>query len=224
MEILSRLKDVEMIRMNMKNPPLDQTEGQREEGMEKNPSLLVHQRRRLSSFLRGFSPSYSTKISLKRLVSCYLVVNLMSRGVTTPGSTVRFQADEPIHADEELEEPALQEFDIGFIEEQPVDEITQHPDWFKKPSKPTTPDRVESYQKELNLTKPDTYRSDLKRKEAYQVYSSPRGFIYQNKDKKNRLMRIDELHKFSDGTLNDVRTALDDHLKGIRMKFLPQTI
>nr|GEY94551.1 hypothetical protein [Tanacetum cinerariifolium] len=35
---------------------------------------------------------------------------------------------------------------------------------------------------------------------------------------------IDELHKFSDGTLNDVRTALDDRLKGIRMKYLPQTI
>nr|GFD39402.1 hypothetical protein [Tanacetum cinerariifolium] len=34
-----------------------------------------------------------------------------------------------------------------------------------------------------------------------------------NKDKKNRLMRIDELHKFSDGTLNDVRNALDDRLK-----------
>nr|GEZ78263.1 hypothetical protein [Tanacetum cinerariifolium] len=45
-----------------------------------------------------------------------------------------------------------------------------------------------------------------------------------NKDKQNRLMRIDELHKFSDGTLNDVRTALDDRLKGIRMKYLPQTI
>ncbi|GJS19135.1 hypothetical protein Tco_0447767 [Tanacetum coccineum] len=53
---------------------------------------------------------------------------------------------------------------------------------------------VESYQKKLNLTKPDT------------------------------LMYIDELHKFSDDTLNDVRTALDDHLKGIRMKYLPQTI
>nr|GEV22777.1 hypothetical protein [Tanacetum cinerariifolium] len=51
---------------------------------------------------------------------------------------------------------------------------------------------------------------DLKRKEAYIAYSNPRGFIYQNKDKKNRLMRIDELHKFSDGTLTDVRTALDD--------------
>nr|GEU94341.1 hypothetical protein [Tanacetum cinerariifolium] len=63
---------------------------------------------------------------------------------------------------------------------------------------------VESYQKKLNLTKPDTYRSDLKRKEVYTAYSNPRGFIYQNKDKPNRLMQIDELHKFSDGTLNDV--------------------
>nr|GEW02903.1 zf-CCHC domain-containing protein/UBN2 domain-containing protein [Tanacetum cinerariifolium] len=45
---------------------------------------------------------------------------------------------------------------------------------------------VESYQKKLNLTKPDTYHSDLKRKEAYIAYSNPRGFIYQNKDKKNR--------------------------------------
>nr|GEU62830.1 hypothetical protein [Tanacetum cinerariifolium] len=83
---------------------------------------------------------------------------------------------------------------------------------------------VESYQKKLNLTKPDSYRSDLKSKEAYTAYSNPRGFIYQNKDKKNRLMRIDEFHKFSDGTLIDVRTALDDHIKGIRIKYLPQSI
>nr|GEZ82251.1 hypothetical protein [Tanacetum cinerariifolium] len=83
---------------------------------------------------------------------------------------------------------------------------------------------VESYQKRLNLTKPDTYRSDLKRREAYTAYSNPRVFIYQNKDKKNRLMWIDELHKFSDGTLNDVRNALDDRLKGIRMQYLPTTI
>nr|GEW14332.1 hypothetical protein [Tanacetum cinerariifolium] len=75
---------------------------------------------------------------------------------------------------------------------------------------------VKSYQKRLNLTNPDTYRSDLKRREAY--------FIYQNKDKKNRLMRVDELHKFSDGTLNNVRTAPDDRLNGIRMQYLPQTI
>nr|GFA83675.1 hypothetical protein [Tanacetum cinerariifolium] len=48
---------------------------------------------------------------------------------------------------------------------------------------------VERYQKRLNLTKPDTYRSDL-----------------------------------NDGTLNDVRNALDDRLKGIRMQYLPTTI
>nr|GEU41708.1 hypothetical protein [Tanacetum cinerariifolium] len=37
---------------------------------------------------------------------------------------------------------------------------------------------VESYQKKINPTKPDTYISDLKRKEAYTEYSNPRGFIY----------------------------------------------
>nr|GEW09112.1 hypothetical protein [Tanacetum cinerariifolium] len=83
---------------------------------------------------------------------------------------------------------------------------------------------VESYQKKLNLTKPDSYRSNLKRKEAYTAYSNPRGLIHQNKDKKNRLMWIDEFYKFSDETLTDVRTALDDHLKRIRMQYLPQSI
>ncbi|GJT69174.1 hypothetical protein Tco_1028460 [Tanacetum coccineum] len=42
-----------------------------------------------------------------------------------------------------------------------------------------------------------------------------------NTDKKNRLMRIDKLHKFCDGTLNDVQTDLNDRLKGIQMKYLP---
>ncbi|GJU61743.1 hypothetical protein Tco_1243578 [Tanacetum coccineum] len=82
---------------------------------------------------------------------------------------------------------------------------------------------VRSYQKKLNLTRPETYRSDLKRLPTYSAYPNPRGFIYQNKDKKNKLIRIDELHKFSDGTLNYVRTVLDDILKRIRMKYLPQT-
>nr|GEX16595.1 hypothetical protein [Tanacetum cinerariifolium] len=36
-------------------------------------------------------------------------------------------------------------------------------------------------------------------------------------------MRIDELHKFSDGMLNDVRNALDDRLKGIQMQLLQPT-
>ncbi|GKB97039.1 hypothetical protein Tco_0983176 [Tanacetum coccineum] len=78
---------------------------------------------------------------------------------------------------------------------------------------------VVSYQKKKTqyLTKAcgPRYRSNLRRQDAYMPYSDPRGFIYENKDKKNRLMRIDELDKFSDGTLDDVRTALNDLLKGL---------
>ncbi|GKC39133.1 hypothetical protein Tco_1051517, partial [Tanacetum coccineum] len=61
-------------------------------------------------------------------------------------------------------------------------------------------------------------KSNLRRHEAYTPYSDPRGFIYENKDKKNRLMRLDELHKFSDGTLDDVQTALNDRLKEAKDK------
>nr|GEZ87877.1 hypothetical protein [Tanacetum cinerariifolium] len=43
---------------------------------------------------------------------------------------------------------------------------------------------VKSYQKRLNLTKPDTYQSDIKRREAYTAYSNPRGFIYQTRTRK----------------------------------------
>ncbi|GKA46673.1 hypothetical protein Tco_0739556 [Tanacetum coccineum] len=38
------------------------------------------------------------------------------------------QAEEPIHADEDLKEPAHQEFDTGFTEDQPINATTQHPD------------------------------------------------------------------------------------------------
>ncbi|GKE45235.1 hypothetical protein Tco_1472519 [Tanacetum coccineum] len=84
--------------------------------------------------------------------------------------------------------------------------------------------RIECYKKKLNITKPDMYRSDLKRRDAYTAYSNSRGFIYHNKDKKNKLMCIDDLQKFSDDTLDDVRTALNDRLKGIRMEYLPKII
>ncbi|GKD77256.1 hypothetical protein Tco_1339877, partial [Tanacetum coccineum] len=309
------------------------------------------------------------------------------------------QAEEPIHADEDLEEPVHQEFDTRFTEDQPVDETTQHPDWFQKPTKPPTPDRdwnktlppkhgpvqpwistlaqnedpCESFNEMmdtpldfsafvLNWLKVDTLTPELlagltfelmkgsckslveleyflkevckvttdqldwnnlegqqyplsqvpivydkhafwgishwgrkrqqfygyaiNKESAHDVYSRNRiirikkltivkwhnykhlesitirkltnlnieeclalgvslrmftrsivlrrrvedlqlgikSFVYQNKDKKNRLMLIDEIHKFINKTLNDVRSALDDTLKKIRMQYLPQTI
>ncbi|GJU02668.1 hypothetical protein Tco_1113006 [Tanacetum coccineum] len=81
---------------------------------------------------------------------------------------------------------------------------------------------AESYQKKLNLTKPDTFRSNLINKTTYTRYSDPKGVIYKDQMNRNRLMRADELHKFSDGTLDDVRSALNDIAKGIRMEYLPK--
>ncbi|GJY01260.1 hypothetical protein Tco_0359412 [Tanacetum coccineum] len=74
-------------------------------------------------------------------------------------------------------------------------------------------------QKLTNLTIDE--RSNLKNKTAYTSYLDPHGIIYVDQFKRKRLMRTDELHKFSDGTFNDVRTALHDIVVGIRMKYLP---
>ncbi|GJS02570.1 hypothetical protein Tco_0319078 [Tanacetum coccineum] len=81
---------------------------------------------------------------------------------------------------------------------------------------------VESYQKKINLKKPDTYRSDLRRMTAYTAYPDIQGIIYEDEMSKKRLMRTDELHKFSDGTLNHVRTALNDIDLRIEMDYLPK--
>ncbi|GJS81622.1 hypothetical protein Tco_0748163 [Tanacetum coccineum] len=79
---------------------------------------------------------------------------------------------------------------------------------------------VESYQKKINLTKPDTYRTDLRKMTPYTVYRDIQIIIYQDDMDRNHLMRTDELHKFSDGTLNHVRTSLNDIATGIQMEYL----
>nr|GEX95026.1 hypothetical protein [Tanacetum cinerariifolium] len=43
-----------------------------------------------------------------------------------------------------------------------------------------------------------------------------------NLEERNRLMRTDELHKFNDGTLNHVHTALNDITTRIEMDYLPK--
>nr|GFA23620.1 hypothetical protein [Tanacetum cinerariifolium] len=48
------------------------------------------------------------------------------------------------------------------------------------------------------------------------------GIIYEDEMNKNRLMRTDELHKFSDGTLNHFCTALNDISTRIEMDYLPK--
>ncbi|GKB18762.1 hypothetical protein Tco_0852685, partial [Tanacetum coccineum] len=61
------------------------------------------------------------------------------------------QAEEPRHTAKDLEEPAHLEFETGVTEDQPDKEISQLPDWFKKPAKPPTLDR------DWNKTLPDAH-------------------------------------------------------------------
>ncbi|GJR22120.1 hypothetical protein Tco_0970647 [Tanacetum coccineum] len=81
---------------------------------------------------------------------------------------------------------------------------------------------VESYQKKLNITKPQTFKAGISKLTPYTAYNNPQGVIYQDQQKRNRLMRLDELYKFCDGTLTDVKTVLDDIAKNRRMEYLPK--
>ncbi|GJW21360.1 hypothetical protein Tco_0031982 [Tanacetum coccineum] len=81
---------------------------------------------------------------------------------------------------------------------------------------------VESYQKKLNLTKPETFRSDISILTPYSAYKNPQGIIYQDKFKRNMLMRSNKLYKFCDGALTSVRQGLHDIANNLRMDYLPK--
>ncbi|GJZ24739.1 hypothetical protein Tco_0562198 [Tanacetum coccineum] len=74
---------------------------------------------------------------------------------------------------------------------------------------------VESYQKKINVTRPQTTIFDIKKRDSYTLYQDPQGFIYVENNERNRLMLSDELYKFSDRTLTGLRTSLDDITKNI---------
>nr|GEW64423.1 retrovirus-related Pol polyprotein from transposon TNT 1-94 [Tanacetum cinerariifolium] len=65
-------------------------------------------------------------------------------------------------------------------------------------------------------------RSNLRNRTTYTAYSDPKGVVYKDQMNINILIHVDELHKFSDGTLNDVWSTLHDIAKGIRMEYLPK--
>ncbi|GJZ78757.1 hypothetical protein Tco_0643594 [Tanacetum coccineum] len=81
---------------------------------------------------------------------------------------------------------------------------------------------VESYQKKINVTKPETTKSGIKKRDPYTPYQDPQGFIYVNNNGRKRLMRSDKLYKFSDRTLTGLRTSPDDITKNIRIEYLPK--
>ncbi|GJS32807.1 hypothetical protein Tco_0531189 [Tanacetum coccineum] len=60
---------------------------------------------------------------------------------------------------------------------------------------------VESYQKKLNITKPQKEFLGIFSKELYTPSFDPPGVVYEDLNNRKRLMRADELYKFSDRTL-----------------------
>ncbi|GJV14137.1 hypothetical protein Tco_1359460 [Tanacetum coccineum] len=73
--------------------------------------------------------------------------------------------------------------------------------------------RVESYQKKINVTRTQTTIFNIRKRDPYTPYQEPQGLIYVDNNGRNRLMRSDELYKFSDRTLTRLRTSLDDITK-----------
>ncbi|GJV16702.1 hypothetical protein Tco_1362025 [Tanacetum coccineum] len=57
---------------------------------------------------------------------------------------------------------------------------------------------VESYQKKLNITKPQKEFPIISAKESYTPSFDPPGVVYEDLSNQKRLMRADELYKFSD--------------------------
>ncbi|GJX78133.1 hypothetical protein Tco_0324944 [Tanacetum coccineum] len=71
--------------------------------------------------------------------------------------------------------------------------------------------------KKLNITKPQKTFPEIEFKEPYTPSYDPPGIVYEDLNKQKRVLRADELYKFSDGTLKSVRDeihhrVLDFHL------------
>ncbi|GJT71818.1 hypothetical protein Tco_1031104, partial [Tanacetum coccineum] len=59
--------------------------------------------------------------------------------------------------------------------------------------------------------------SDFLFKEDYTIVNKPRAVIYRDKDDNKKMTRIDEVHKFSVGTLMRIRDKLDFTVEDFRM-------
>nr|GEU64434.1 ribonuclease H-like domain-containing protein [Tanacetum cinerariifolium] len=75
---------------------------------------------------------------------------------------------------------------------------------------------IESYQTQLNLTKPQWDATGFEYKHDYTVIDSPRAVIFRDKYGVQMMMRFNEIHKFSDGTLRQIDEALDYRVKEFR--------
>nr|GEU48932.1 hypothetical protein [Tanacetum cinerariifolium] len=72
---------------------------------------------------------------------------------------------------------------------------------------------IESYQTQLNLTKPRWDATGFEYKHNYKVIDSPRAVTFQDKYGVQMIMRFNEIHKFNDDTLHQIDEAFDYRVK-----------
>ncbi|GJU95095.1 putative reverse transcriptase domain-containing protein [Tanacetum coccineum] len=76
---------------------------------------------------------------------------------------------------------------------------------------------IECYQTKLNLEQPNWDASDFPFKEDYTIVFKPRAVIYRDRDDNRKMMRINEVHKFSNGTLTRIKEKLDFMVKYFKL-------
>ncbi|GJU02217.1 hypothetical protein Tco_1112555 [Tanacetum coccineum] len=78
---------------------------------------------------------------------------------------------------------------------------------------------VESYQKKLNITKPQKTFLEIEFKEPYTPSYDPPRIVYKDLNKQKRVLRVDELYKFSDGTLKSVCDEIHHRVLDFRLDY-----
>nr|GEX18849.1 E-beta-farnesene synthase [Tanacetum cinerariifolium] len=76
---------------------------------------------------------------------------------------------------------------------------------------------VESYKTQLNLTKPRWDATGFEYKHDYTIIDSSRSVTFQDRYGVQMIMRFNEIHKFSDGTLQQIDEALDYRVKEFKI-------
>nr|GEY96539.1 E-beta-farnesene synthase [Tanacetum cinerariifolium] len=79
---------------------------------------------------------------------------------------------------------------------------------------------IESYQTQLNLTKPRWDATGFEYKHDYTVIDSPRDVTFQDRYGVQMIMRFNEIHKFSDGTLQQIDEVLDYRVKEFKINMM----
>ncbi|GJU52075.1 hypothetical protein Tco_1221630 [Tanacetum coccineum] len=79
---------------------------------------------------------------------------------------------------------------------------------------------IESYQTQVNLTKPGWDAKGYEFKHDYTIIESPRAVVFPVDNNKRKIMRFNKIYKFSDGTLTRILEALHYRVKEFKIKRL----